>query len=177
MCIIFNALRQRLFQRNSTILSLQQNYGRERVDLTRQIQTMQEELRVERRQNRELRGRCRTISTTLSQSDTVCDQACRKASDETADQSSTDSCDSQNEIACTELQSEQNIEATTLRYRRLGRAALVNSLKVNPQKDTSPPHAVIESVENWSGSDQRKRAKRSCRRGAPADPSNTTTSE
>ena len=182
VCLTFHALRQRLFARNTTIFSMQQNYGRERLDLTHQIQTLKRELAVERRKNEKLRGACEDTNFRAPWGEQACDQRCEQAPEPAPEPSPTDRCDTQAETTETtettetneiEWQSEQSVEATTLRYRRLGRAALVGSLTVDTQRCTPPPQAVVESVENGCGSDQRKRAKRSRRKETPFDaPSN-----
>lgn len=131
---------------------MHQNYGRERLEMTHQIRTLKQELRVERHRNEELH---RSIKDT----NTVPEPA--------PELSSSDSCDTQAEVTNVELQPEQGEQARTLRYRRMGKAALVNPLVVDTSRCTLP---VAESVEIGCGSDQRKRAKRSRRKEMPAEP-------
>ena len=166
VCLTFHALRQRLFARNTTIFSMQQNYGRERLDLTHQIQTLKRELAVERRKNEKLRATREDINSRVPWSEQVCNQGCEQA----PEQASTNRCDTQTNATDTteatenECESEKSAEARTLRYRRLGRAAIVSSLTVDTQRCTPPLQTVVESVENGCGLDQRKRAKRSRRK-------------
>ncbi|KAF3031374.1 hypothetical protein E8E12_001372 [Didymella heteroderae] len=187
VCLTFNAVRQRLFQRNTTIFSIQQNYGRERLDLTRQVQALKHELAVERRKNEKLRTAREGKNNQSPRGEQGCNQECEQVAEQAPEQApgqapgqapeqlSTDRCDTQADIPDTKWQSEQSVEATTLRYRRLGRAALVGSLTVDTQRCTPPPQAVVESVEDVCGSDQRKRAKRSRRKEPPFEVSNNTT--
>lgn len=144
---------------------MHQNFGRERLDLTRQIQTLMEELAVERRKNKDLQAG-EDITTRPPQSERRCNQECERALEQALEQPSTDRCDTQ--ATKTKWQPEQGLEATTLRYRRLGRAALVSPLTIDGQRCT-------ESVENGCESDQRKRAKRSLRKETPFQAPNHTT--
>jgi hypothetical protein len=160
---------------------MQQNYGREHLGLTHQIRVLKQELAAERRKNEKLRATCEDMNSRVPWSEQVCNQGCEqapeqvseKASEQAPEHSPTGRCDTQADTTDTteatkatetEWRSGQSAEATTLRYRRLGRAALVSSLTLDTQRCTPPPQAVVESVENGCGSDQRKRAKRSRRK-------------
>ena len=185
VCLNFNALRQRLVVRNKTIFNMQQNYGRERFELTHKIRALKQELADERRKNDRLGRACEDIDFKNLQAEPVCNQGCEQAPEpaskpasgllleQAPEQLSADRRDTQAEITKTtetiepEWQPEKGAEATTLRYSRLGRAALVSSLTADSQRCTPPPQVAVESVEKGCVSDQRKRAKRSRRTGTP----------
>ncbi|KAF3031813.1 hypothetical protein E8E12_001423 [Didymella heteroderae] len=166
---------------------MQQSYRRERLNLTRQVQALKHELAVERRKNEKLRAACEGKNNQSPRGEQGCNQECEQGAEQAPEQApgqtrgqapeqlSTDRCDTQAEITDTKWLSEQSVEATTLRYRRLGRAALVGSLTVDTQRCTPLPQDVVESVEDGCGSDKRKRAKRSRRTEPPFKVSNNTT--
>ncbi|KAF3028315.1 hypothetical protein E8E12_000506 [Didymella heteroderae] len=77
VCLTFNALRQRLFAKNTTIFSMQQNCGREHLGLTHQIRALKQELAAERRKNEKLRATREDINSRVPWSEQVCNQRCR----------------------------------------------------------------------------------------------------
>ena len=139
--------------------------------MTHQIRALKQELAAERRKNEKLRATREDINSRVPWSEQVCNQRCEQAPEKAPEQaparSPTGRSDTRadtTEATENECESEQSAEATTLRFRRLGRAAVVSSLTVDTQRCTHPMQTVVESVENGCGLDQRKRAKRSRRK-------------
>ncbi|KAF2818226.1 hypothetical protein CC86DRAFT_472960 [Ophiobolus disseminans] len=158
LCHIFNTVRQRLYERNTTIINMRLEFDKERATMMQHYQALKNELALKSRKNENLGGTSKGQIVMPAQ----LLQDTDKEWERTPERSCTERYDTHTN--CTTPKLEQSEKAPTLRQRRMGKAATVSSLTVTTQSCTPSPQAIDESDDEGWVPAQRKRARRSRRK-------------